>query len=78
MTRIKLRYRGQTYEIENGGWRGPDGQTVHFLTWVTDDLTRMGHDLRAPDGDLETAERVAERLGEEASVIVESGPAWEL
>lgn len=66
---MKLSYRGGVYRIEDGAWRGPDGHTVHLLTWITDDLA-------PPPGqdDAETARRVAERLGEEAHLVVEDDP----
>lgn len=66
----RLRYRGHVYQVEGGNWRGPDGHIVHLLTWVTDDLWRQSETTaQTSEPDLETARRVAERLGEEAEVI---------
>lgn len=67
-----LRYRGHTYEIRDGAWRGPDGHMVHLLTWVTDDLLRRYPDAGAKPGDMELAAQVAARLGDEAQVVGEA------
>jgi len=72
--RIKLRYRGHVYSIENGFWRGPSGRGVHLLTWVTDDLERIAPEVVGDDH--ATARKVAETLGGGAEVLVEPEP-WE-
>ena len=64
---VRIRYRGHVYQVDNGSWRGPDGHTVHLLTWITDDLERHPDTRPAgPDRDLDVAIRVAERLGDAA------------
>jgi hypothetical protein len=72
---VKLRYRGDLYQIENGHWRGRDGHMVHFLTWVTDDLRHRGElSPRGSGSDLEAARSVAARLGSDACVEQEPDP----
>ncbi len=66
---IKLRYRGHLYQIEDGGWRGRDGNVVHLLTWITDELLRQREIAPGPHRDLDAARKVAGRLGSEARVL---------
>lgn len=65
-----LRYENGIYHIVDGRWRGPDGHTVHLLTWITDDLERRPE--TAPGGadpDLDIARKVASELGDAAEVV---------
>lgn len=73
--RVKLRYRGKTYQLEGDGWRGPDGHVVHLLTWITDDLDRLTPGS-GPRDEGATVLRVAQRLGEGAEVVLEPAPPW--
>ena len=67
-----LLYRGTVYRLQRGFWRGPDGDVVHLLTWVTDDLTRRGEIAPGSQDDGEVTRRVAAELGDAASL--EDGP----
>ena len=67
-----LRYRGHVYRLADGGWRGPDGHIVHFLTWVADDVLARAGAEAPPAGDRRDgwlAERVVARLGEGARLV---------
>ncbi len=69
----RLLYRGAVYRLRGGSWRGPDGATVHLLTWVTDDLQRRGEISAQGQDDLSVARRVAEELGD-AEFLEGGGP----
>ena len=73
--RVELHYRGHVYQLEGTSWRGPDGSVVHLLTWITDDLLEQ-----LPAGGTRDqaalARQVAERLGEEAEVVLPPPPGW--
>lgn len=61
-----LLYRGAVYRLQRGFWRGPDGDVVHLLTWVTDDLARRGEISPGSQDDGEVLRRVAAELGDDA------------